>query len=91
MASQGDGTPVWFITGCSTGLGHALAERVLAHGHRCVVTARNVAQIEAIAAPYPDRALAVALDVTDSAQVDRALAEADRKFGRIDVLVNNAG
>jgi len=91
MASQGDGTPVWFITGCSTGLGRALAERVLSHGHRCVVTARNVAQIEAIAAPYPERALAVALDVTDGAQVDHALAQADKKFGRIDILVNNAG
>jgi len=91
MASQGDGTPVWFITGCSTGLGHALAERVLSHGHRCVVTARNLAQIEAIAAPYPERALAVALDVTDGAQVDHALAQADKKFGRIDILVNNAG
>jgi len=91
MASQGDGTPVWFITGCSTGFGRALAERVLAHGHRCVVTARNVAQIEAIAAPYPERALAVALDVTDGAQVDHALAQADKKFGRIDILVNNAG
>jgi len=91
MASQGDGTPVWFITGCSTGFGRALAERVLSHGHRCVVTARNVAQIEAIAAPYPERALAVALDVTDGAQIDHALAQADKKFGRIDILVNNAG
>ena len=91
MASQGDGTPVWFITGCSTGFGRALAERVLSHGHRCVVTARNVAQIEAIAAPCPDRALAVALDVTDGAQIDHALAQADKKFGRIDILVNNAG
>jgi len=91
MPSSDTQTPVWFITGCSTGLGRALAERVLSHGHRCVVTARDVAQIQPVAAPYPDRALALALDVTDNAQVDRALAKADEKFGRIDVLVNNAG
>ncbi len=91
MPSSADNTPVWFITGCSTGLGRALAERVLAHGHRCVVTARDVSQIEAVAAPYPDRALAIGLDVTDGAQADRALAQAEKKFGRIDVLVNNAG
>jgi len=59
MPSSDTQTPVWFITGCSTGLGRALAERVLSHGHRCVVTARDVAQIQPVAAPYPDRALAL--------------------------------
>jgi len=82
---------VWLITGCSAGFGRALAERVLAHGNRCVVTARNVSQVEAIAAPYPGRALAVALDVTDGSIRERAIAAAEAKFGRIDVLVNNAG
>ena len=91
MASKLPDSPVWLITGCSTGFGRALAERVLARGHRCVVTARNPAQVEAIAAPYPDRALVAALDVTDAASRERAVAAAKARFGRIDILVNNAG
>jgi NAD(P)-dependent dehydrogenase (short-subunit alcohol dehydrogenase family) len=91
MSATNGGTPVWFITGCSTGLGRALAERVLEQGHRCVVTARDVAQVNAIAARWPQLSLAVALDVTDPSQVDAAVKEALRAFGRIDVLVNNAG
>ena len=84
-------SPVWFITGCSTGLGRALAERVLQRGERCVATARNVAQIADLAAAYPDTALALALDVKDGAQVEAAVGQAIVAFGRIDVLVNNAG
>jgi len=91
MASKLPSSPVWFITGCSAGFGRALAERVLAHGHRCVVTARNVAQVESLAAPYPDTALAAALDVTDPAARERAVRAAEDRFGRIDILVNNAG
>jgi len=91
MASRRDDTPVWLITGCSAGFGRALSERVLAHGHRCVATARAVASVEPIVAPFPDRALAVALDVTDAAQRERAATAAEARFGRIDVLVNNAG
>jgi NAD(P)-dependent dehydrogenase (short-subunit alcohol dehydrogenase family) len=91
MASPSGITPVWFITGCSTGLGRALAERVLQLGHRCVVTARDAAQVDDIAARWPQLARAVALDVTDAAQADRAVAAAHDAFGRIDVLVNNAG
>ena len=91
MASKLPESPVWLITGCSAGFGRALAERVLAHGHRCVVTARNVVQVEDIAAPYPDRALAIALDVTDPASRERAFAAAESRFGRVDILVNNAG
>ena len=90
MASS-DQQRVWLITGCSSGLGRALATRVLAHGDRCVVTARNLAQIEAIVAPYPDRAIAVALDVTDPAARENAVHIAEARFGRVDVLVNNAG
>lgn len=86
-----DSAPVWFVTGCSTGLGRALAQRVLEHGHRAVVTARNVAQVNDIMAAYPDTALGLSLDVNDARQVDTALAQAIQRFGHIDVLVNNAG
>ena len=91
MVSKLPASPVWLITGCSAGFGHALAERVLAHGHRCVVTARNVSQVEAVAAPFADTALALALDVADPAARERAVRAAEERFGRIDVLVNNAG
>ena len=90
-SSTNDKTAVWFITGCSTGIGRALAERVLQRGYRCVVTARNLAQVEPIAAAHPQRALALALDVTDPVQREEAVAKAEAHFGAIDVLVNNAG
>ncbi|HEV7624668.1 MAG TPA: oxidoreductase [Amnibacterium sp.] len=81
----------WFITGCSTGLGRAFAEAALAHGHDVVATARDVARVEDLASAHPDSALALALDVTDAAQVTDAVRAAEERFGRIDVLVNNAG
>ena len=81
----------WLITGCSTGLGRALAEAVLVRGHNAVVTARNVATLEDIAAAFPDTALALPLDVTDKAQISSAVQQARTRFGGIDVLVNNAG
>ncbi len=84
-------TPVWFITGCSTGFGHDLARLVLDRGWRCVVTARDKDKVADLIAEAGDRALAVSLDVTDQAQVDAAVAAATKAFGRIDVLVNNAG
>ncbi|MBD8548991.1 SDR family NAD(P)-dependent oxidoreductase [Sphingomonas sp. CFBP 8760] len=83
--------PVWFITGCSTGFGRALAERVLARGWRVVATARDAARVADLADGADDRVLAVALDVTDPAQVAAAVTTAEARFGRIDVLVNNAG
>ena len=81
----------WLITGCSTGLGRALAEAVLASGHNAVATARDVSTVEHFAGSYPDTALALALDVTDSAQVAAAAEQAQARFGGVDVLVNNAG
>ena len=84
-------TPVWFITGCSTGFGKELARLVLARGWRVVVTARNPAQVQDVVAGHEDRALAVKLDVTQSADIREAVGQATAKFGRIDVLVNNAG
>ncbi|MCG7349519.1 oxidoreductase [Sphingomonas sp. ACRSK] len=84
-------SPVWFITGCSTGFGRELATRVLERGWRAVVTARNRDSVADLVEGREDRALALALDVTDQAQITRAVAAAEDKFGRIDVLVNNAG
>ncbi|WP_108249072.1 oxidoreductase [Planctomonas deserti] len=81
----------WLITGCSTGLGRALAEAVLEHGDNAVVTARDVSTVQDIADAHPDSALAVALDVTDDGQVAAAVAAAEERFGAVDVLVNNAG
>lgn len=83
--------PVWFITGCSTGFGRQLALHTLKLGYPTVVTARNTRQVEDIVAGYADQALVLELDVTDSLQVDAAVAAAEHHFGRIDVLVNNAG
>ena len=81
----------WLITGCSTGLGRSLAEAVLAAGHNAVVTARDAAAVEDLAAAHPDTASAVALDVTEPSQVTAAVAAALERFGGVDVLVNNAG
>jgi NAD(P)-dependent dehydrogenase (short-subunit alcohol dehydrogenase family) len=81
----------WLITGCSTGLGRALAQAVLAHGHNAIVTARDAATLQDIAADYPDTALALPLDVTDRAQISSAVEQARTRFGGVEVLVNNAG
>lgn len=84
-------TPVWFITGCSTGFGRDLAAAVLARGYRAVVTARNVNQLADVVDGHEERALALTLDVTDRDQAEAAVKAAIARFGRIDVLVNNAG
>ncbi|GAA5180449.1 oxidoreductase [Rugosimonospora acidiphila] len=81
----------WFITGCSTGLGRALASTVLDGGETVVLTARDPTAIGDLAASYPDTSLALALDVTDDAQRRKAVDSAVERFGGIDVLVNNAG
>jgi NADP-dependent 3-hydroxy acid dehydrogenase YdfG len=84
-------TPVWFITGCSTGFGRDLAAAVLARGYRAVVTARNVNQLADVVDGHEERALAMTLDVIDRDQAEAAVKAAIARFGRIDVLVNNAG
>src|SRR5215472_11617677 len=81
----------WFITGCSTGLGRALAAAVLDRGDNAVVTARDAAAVHDLAGQYPGAALAVSLDVTDAAQAAAAVRAAHDRFGGVDVLVNNAG
>jgi NAD(P)-dependent dehydrogenase (short-subunit alcohol dehydrogenase family) len=82
---------VWLITGSSRGLGHALAEAVLARGDSLVATARNPAQLTDLTERHGDRVRTVALDVTDEAAAERAVRVAIDSFGRLDVLVNNAG
>jgi NAD(P)-dependent dehydrogenase (short-subunit alcohol dehydrogenase family) len=82
---------VWFVTGCSTGLGRALAKTLLRRGQQVAATARDPATIADIVAAYPDSALALELDVRDPAQTQAAASAAERRFGAIDVVVNNAG
>jgi len=81
----------WLITGCSTGLGRALAEAVIAAGHNAAVTARDVERVAELAANNTERVLPLPLDVTDTSQIKNAVGKAEEKFGGIDVLVNNAG
>ena len=89
MAS--DTTPVWFITGCSTGFGLELAKLVLGRGWRAVVTARDADRVGGLAEGAGERALPLGLDVTQQDQVEAGVTAATERFGRIDVLVNNAG
>jgi NAD(P)-dependent dehydrogenase (short-subunit alcohol dehydrogenase family) len=81
----------WFITGCSTGLGRALAQAVLERGENAAITARDTKGLADLAQAYPKTALALALDVTDDDRVIAAVRQAEDAFGGIDVLVNNAG
>ncbi len=81
----------WLITGCSSGLGWALARAALAQGHRVCATARNVAPLTALHQAYPDTCLIQPLDVTVPEQSEAVVAAAEAAFGRLDVLVHNAG
>ncbi|MFD9332124.1 oxidoreductase [Streptomyces sp. NPDC060065] len=81
----------WLITGSSRGLGRALAEAVLAAGHQLVATARRPEQLDDLVQRFGDQVRAVALDVTDPAAARAAVQHAVDSFGRLDVLVNNAG
>ena len=83
--------PVWFITGCSTGFGRELSLILLKRGYRVVATARDKSKVEDIVAGNPKNGLALALDVDKQGQIDAAVKAAEARFGRIDVLVNNAG
>src|SRR5258708_33553 len=82
---------VWLITGSSRGLGRALADAVLAAGHKLVATARDRAQLADLVDRYGEQVRSCALDVTDARAAGNAVKEAGRAFGRLDVLVNNAG
>jgi NAD(P)-dependent dehydrogenase (short-subunit alcohol dehydrogenase family) len=82
---------IWFITGCSTGFGRELAKHVLESGHKAVVASRKTDDVADIVADYPDTSIAVKLDVTNADEIKSSVEEAIKKFGQIDVLVNNAG
>jgi NAD(P)-dependent dehydrogenase (short-subunit alcohol dehydrogenase family) len=82
---------VWFITGTSKGFGRVWAEAALARGDRVVAATRKVATLQPLVERYGDLVAPLALDVTDKAAVDGAVAEAIARFGRIDVAINNAG
>ncbi|GAA4393756.1 SDR family NAD(P)-dependent oxidoreductase [Tsukamurella soli] len=84
-------TQTWFITGSSRGFGRALAVAALGAGHRVAATARRPEQLDPLVAEFGDRVLPLALDVTDPVRTAEALAEAAARFGRLDVIVNNAG
>jgi len=82
---------IWFITGSSRGLGRSLTEAVLAKGDFVAATARNPEQLKDLSEKYPDQIYAIKLDVTNHDQIYAAVDETIQKFGKIDVLVNNAG
>lgn len=83
--------PTWFITGCSTGFGRELVKLILSRGWNAVITARNTDQVSDLAQGYENTSLVLPLDVTNKEQVLSAVAKAEETFGKIDVLVNNAG
>ncbi len=82
---------VWFVTGSSRGLGREIVKAALERGDAVVATARDPRALDELIAGHEDRALAVALDVTDEAAAERAVAAGVERFGRLDVVVNNAG
>ncbi len=82
---------IWFITGASRGFGRIWAEAALERGDKVAATARNAADLAGLTERFGDAVLPLALDVTDTAQVEHALEEAHTHFGRLDVVLNNAG
>lgn len=81
----------WFITGSSRGLGRSITAAALAKGDNVAATARNPQQLEVFVKQYSDQIIALPVDVTNKMQIDKAVKDTIEKFGRIDVLVNNAG
>ncbi len=91
MAESSTPSPVWLITGCSSGFGREFVRAALGRGFRVAASARDPQQIADLVAGRGAQAIALALDVTDAGQIGNAVAAAERAFGRIDALVNNAG
>src|SRR6201987_5798723 len=82
---------VWLITGASKGFGRFWAQAALGRGDSVAATARDTRSLEALVAEHGERVLPLELDVTDKAAIDRSVAAAHERFGRLDVVVNNAG
>ena len=82
---------VWLITGCSRGLGRAFAEAALANGDQVAATARKVADLADLKQKYGELVTLLSLNVTDEIQAEMAVQTIIKTFGRLDVLVNNAG
>ena len=82
---------VWLITGASSGFGKALAKAVIANGDHVAVTARRLGRLQALAQGHEDHVLPLAVDMTDAAARNKAVADTLARFGRIDVLANVAG
>lgn len=91
MPVQDQGRSVWLITGCSTGIGRAVARAALEAGERVALTARDAAHVADLAREFSEQTITLALDVTDQSQIEAAVSETESTWGRIDVLVNNAG
>jgi NAD(P)-dependent dehydrogenase (short-subunit alcohol dehydrogenase family) len=89
--SRNGNSRVWFVTGASSGFGQAIAREVLARGDRLVVTGRDPDALRPLVGEDSNRAMAIRLDVTDAGAVREAVDEAVSRFGRVDVVVNNAG
>jgi NAD(P)-dependent dehydrogenase (short-subunit alcohol dehydrogenase family) len=85
------GPPVWLITGCSSGFGRAVADAAIARGDTVVATARDARALDGLEHPDPDRLLRRRLDLLDETSLSATVEEAIARFGRIDVLLNNAG
>ncbi|RAX37432.1 oxidoreductase [Rhizobium tropici] len=86
-----DHRSIWLITGASSGLGRAIAQAVLEAGDIAIATARDPATIRELVERFPDQVVAARLDVTDRTTIAQVVGEAERRFGRIDMLVNAAG
>ncbi len=82
---------VWLITGCSTGFGRALATHLAKNSYSVAVASRNIDDVKDIIQTYPENTFAVKLDVTNNSDIENAVKTVTGKWGRIDVLVNNAG
>ena len=87
----GSEPPVWLITGCSSGLGLAVARAAIERGFRVVATARDPQVLDELTHPWPDSLLRLRLDLLDPDSIEAAVRDALDRFGRIDVLLNNAG
>lgn len=86
-----ENSKVWFITGASSGFGRSFAEYAIRKGYKVVVTARQLDKLESIKTSNPDQVEAVKMDVNNNEEIEQAVKQAVDRFGRVDVLFNNAG